>query len=417
MAGNYSRRSFLKKASAAGSAAMALSAASYGRIIGANERISIGQIGCGSRGIGVHMPNVHKHSKSENVEFTAVCDPWRVAREQAAAQVKEWYGHQPRQFSSYRDLLALEDVDAVMIASCDHQHTMHLQAAAEAGKDAYCEKPLAKRMDKLRAAYDAVKKAGIIVQIGTQRRSQPECVGCRDLYRTGIFGHVSRVEQSRNMDKPYWYQPVKDVKKEDIDWDEFVMDAPKVPFDPTLYSRWFGYRQFCDGPVPQLGAHFIDLVHFITGATIPTSCVCSGGTFTWKDKFKFTTPDEVHALWIYPEDFMVSYTTNCGNWLGNRTMMLADEGLLDMSNQSEPVYSGEGGSRRRGRIRGKNTVKPVKVPDHWLNWLQCLRSRTQPVAPIEAGYQHAVACIMSVRSMDEGRRMTYDAERREVRPG
>lgn len=396
---------------------MAMSAVSYSRVMGANERISIGQIGCGSRGLGVHMPGVHKHDKSENIEITAVCDPWRVAREQAAAKTKEWYGREARQFSSYRDLLALEDVDAVMIASCDHQHTTHLQAAAEAGKDAYCEKPLAREMDKLNAAYDAVKKAGIVVQIGTQHRSYSPNVGCRDLYRTGILGTVSRIEQCRNMDKPYWYQPVKDVKEEDIDWDEFVMGRTKRPFDPVLYSRWFGYREFCDGPVPQLGAHFIDLVHFISGATFPTSCVCLGGTFTWKDKYNFTTPDHVQALWVYPEGFMVSYSTNCGNWKGSRTMMFADEGLLDMSNESKPVYSGEGGGRRAGKIRGVNKVEQVPVPDHWLNWLQCLRSREAPVAPIEAGFQHSVACIMSVRSMDEGRRMTYDAERRDVREG
>ncbi len=417
MAGNYSRRSFLKKASAAGSVAMAMSAVSYGRVMGANERISIGQIGCGSRGVGVHMPGVHKHDKSENIEITAVCDPWRVAREKAAAKTKEWYGREAQQFSSYRDLLALEDVDAVMIASCDHQHTTHLKAAAEAGKDAYCEKPLAMEMDKLNAAYDAVKKAGIVVQIGTQHRSYSPNVGCRDLYRTGILGTVSRIEQCRNMDKPYWYQPIKDVKKEDIDWDEFVMGQTKRGFDPVLYSCWFGYREFCDGPVPQLGAHFIDIVHFITGATFPKSCACLGGTFTWKDKHNFTTPDHVEALWVYPEGFMVSYSTNCGNWKGSRTMMFADEGLLDMSNESEPVYSGEGGGKRAGKIRGVNKVEEVAVPDHWLNWLQCLRSREAPVAPIEAGYQHAVACIMAVRSFDTGKRMTYDAEHRDVREG
>lgn len=97
--------------------------------------------------------------------------------------------------------------------------------------------------------------------------------------------------------------------------------------------------------------------------------------------------------------------------------MFADEGLLDMTEANAPVYSGEGGGRRTGKIRGVNKVEEVPVPDHYLNWLQCLRSREAPVAPIEAGFQHAVACIMAVRSMDEGRRMIYDAERREVREG
>ncbi|MHC4753089.1 MAG: Gfo/Idh/MocA family protein, partial [Planctomycetota bacterium] len=169
MEGFYSRRKFLKSATA-GSAALALSAASYSRVAGANERISIGVIGCGGRGLGVHMPGVHKYAESENIEITAVCDPWRLRREEAAARTKEWYGREARKFSSYRDLVALKDVDAVMIASCDHQHTTHLEAVARAGKDAYCEKPLAMRLGRLKDACDAVKEAGIVVQIGTQLR-------------------------------------------------------------------------------------------------------------------------------------------------------------------------------------------------------------------------------------------------------
>ena len=112
----------------AGGAAVAMSASSYSRVMGANDRISIGIIGCGSRGIGAHMAGIRPHSKGQNVEITAVCDPWRVRQDMAAAKVKEWYNRDARKFSSYRDLLALKDVDAVMIASCAHQHTTHLKA-------------------------------------------------------------------------------------------------------------------------------------------------------------------------------------------------------------------------------------------------------------------------------------------------
>ena len=187
MQDSYSRRRFLKTA-AAGSATFALSASSYSRVIGANERISIGQIGCGGRGIGAHMAGVHAHQETQNFEITAVSDPWRLRREEAAAQTKQWYGREARKFSSYRDLIALKDVDAVMIASPDHLHTAHLEAAAKAGKDAYCEKPLAMRLEKLKAACDAVKEAGIVVQVGTQLRSYPTFTGCKELYKTGMLG-------------------------------------------------------------------------------------------------------------------------------------------------------------------------------------------------------------------------------------
>jgi predicted dehydrogenase len=416
MQGSISRRDFLKTA-AAGGAALAMSASSYSRAAGSNDRISIAIIGCGGRGVGAHMPGIYKHNDSQNFEITAVCDPWTVRQDAAAAKVKEWYGREPRKFSTYRDVMALDDVDAVMIASCDHQHTAHLKAAAEAGKDAYCEKPLARRLDRLKDACNAVKKAGIVVQIGTQLRSYPTFTGCRELYKTGILGKVGRIEQCRNAERPYWYSYIKDVKARDVDWKEFLMDTPYRMFDPVLYSGWYGYRQFSDGPIPGLASHFIDLVHYITGAKFPTSSVCLGGTFTWKDEHKFTCPDHVQAMWIYPEGFMVSYSTNFGNGSGNSFKIFGDHGVMDMVNWNAPFITAEGGGKRMGEIRGKEPVEEVERPDHYLDWLQCLRTRKTPNASIDAGYQHAVACIMAVRSYDTGRRMVYDAEKHEIKPG
>ena len=410
------RRNFLK-AGVGGGAALALSASSYGRVMGANDRISIGVIGCGSRGVGAHMKGIYPHAKAQNIEVTAVCDPWRVRREVASAAAEEQYGRAARKFVSYRDLVALDDVDAVMIASCDHQHTTHLKAVAESGKDVYCEKPLARRMDRLRDACDAVKKAGIVAQIGTQLRSLPSFTGCRKLYGTGVLGAVGRIEQCRNGERPYWYSYVKDVKKEDVDWKEFLADEPWRPFDPVLYSGWYGYREFSDGPVPGLASHYIDLIHYITGATFPTSCMCMGGTFVWKDEHKFTCPDHVQAMWIYPEEFMVSYSTNFGNGSGNSFKIFGDQGVLDMVNWTAPVLTAEGGGKRRGDIRGRQPVEDVPRPDHFLDWLQCLRTRKTPNASIDAGYQHAVACLMAVRSYDTGKRMVYDQAAREIREG
>ena len=410
-----SRRQFLRTASAG--AALSLTAASYARVRGANDRISIGIIGCGSRGAGAHMPGVHRHAKQQNIEITAVCDTWRIPRQRAAAKAKQWYGREARQFVSYRDLVALKDVDAVMIASCDHQHTAHFEAAAKAGKDIYCEKPIAMDFDKLRRACDAVKAAKVVFQAGTQLRSLPSMTGCRELYKTGILGNVSRIEQRRNSTRPYWYGYLKDAKEKDVDWDEFLMDRPKRPFSAEQYTGWYGYRDFSDGPVPGFATHFVDLVHYITGAKFPTSCVCLGGTFTWKDEHKFTCPDHVQALWVYPEGFLVVYSTNFGNGGENCFKVLGDQGTLDIIHWNLPVLTAEGGSKKKGLIRGKKPVKEVPRPDHFLDWLQCIRSRKTPNAGIDAGYQQAVACIMAMRAYDTGRRQVYDAEKREMRAG
>jgi predicted dehydrogenase len=413
---SFSRREFLKTASA-GAAAVALSASAYARTIGANDRISIGLVGCGDRGTNAHMPGVHPFDKQENVEFTAVCDPWRVARERAAARVQEWYGRPARQFSSYRDLLALKDVDAVMIASPDHLHTTHLEAAAKAGKDVYCEKPLGMDLERLKAACDAVKAANVVVQIGTQLRSFPSFGGCRELYKTGILGKVARIEQCRNGDRPYWYGYLKPAEEKDVDWKEFLADRPMRPFSADQFTGWYGYRDFSDGPVPGFGSHYLDLVHYITGAKFPASAVCHGGVFTWKDEHKFTCPDNVQAVWVYPEGFMVTYSTNFGNSSGNSFRIFGDQGVLDMVNWSAPVLTAEGGSKGKGQIRGKQPVAEVPQPDHFLNWLQCLRSRKTPNASIDAGYQHGVACIMAVKAFDTGRRQVYDPQIREIREG
>lgn len=415
MAQTASRRTFLKTASA-GAAAMAFTATSYGRVVGANERISIGVIGCGVRGARAHMPGVHKYAETENIEITAVADPWRIKREQAAELAKQWYGRPARQFVSYRDLVTLEDVDAVMIASCDHQHTTHLEAVAKARKDVYCEKPLAMDFDRLKAACDVVQASGVVCQIGTQVRSWATSRGCRELFQTGAIGNVSRIEQRRNGTKPYWYSRLADAKAQDVEWAEFLMDRPARPFRADHFTGWYGYRDFSAGPVPGLGSHFIDLLNYITGSTYPVSATCQGGTFTWKDEHEFDCPDHVEATWIYPEGFLVSYCTNFGNGSGRIFRISGDQGVIDLTNWTKPTVSGEG-AIKRGTVGEEVPVEPVDGPDNFLDWLQCIRSRKTPNAPIEAGYQHAVAVIMAMKAYDTGQRQIYDAEKREIRTG
>jgi len=409
------RRDFLKKASAG--TVVALTAANYARAVGANDRIRIGMIGCGDRGRGAHMTGANRYAKETNSEFVAVCDPWRVAREQAVAMVKDWTGREPQQFVSYRDLLEKAEVDAVMIASPDHWHTTHLEAAAKAKKDVYCEKPLAKSLESLIAACDAVKANGVVAQIGTQLRSMPSMTGARALYQTGLLGAVGRIEQHRNGDRPYWYAYMKDVKEEDVDWKEFWGDLPERPFDPVRYSGWYGYRETSDGPVPGLASHYLDLVHYITGAKFPSAAICMGGTFTWKDEHNFTCPDHVEAQWIYPEGFMVEYSTNFGNGSGSTFKMFGNQGVMDLQDWSNPFVTADGVRQPDGRIKEKTMVEPIDRPDHVLDWLQCIRTRETPNASIDAGYQHAVAALMAVRAYDTGKRQIYDQEKREIREG
>ncbi|HOQ90871.1 MAG TPA: Gfo/Idh/MocA family oxidoreductase, partial [Candidatus Hydrogenedentes bacterium] len=238
------RRTFLKTAAVA--AAATLSAQSYGRVIGANDRINVGVIGCGARGRGDLMTGLHRWDKELNAEIVAVCDVWKQRREAAAAMARDWYGRDPKLCVSYQEVMDMADVDAVMIASPDHVHTLHLEAAARAGKHAYCEKPLAKDMEGLRRAVDAVRESGVVVQVGTQLRSLPTITGAREVVQSGVLGTIARVEQCRNDPRPYWYSRLADAKEEDVDWKGFLNGLPGRPFRPDVFTGWYGYREFSD---------------------------------------------------------------------------------------------------------------------------------------------------------------------------
>jgi predicted dehydrogenase len=403
---NVSRREFIKNSGAAtlGMTVLpeSITILKKGRIAGANDRIRLGLIGCGSNGVN-NMKLIYEDGRNHgmNVEVVAVSDPWRIAREKANAVVKEISGRNASQHESYRDLLALDHVDAVYIGSPDHVHATQMEAAALAGKHIFVQKPMAMDMKELIRAYDAVKSSGVIVQVGTQTRSRPEIVGARELYKSGVLGKLSRVEECRNSPKPYWYRYLKDVRKEDVNWKEFLYNRPMRPFNPDEYSAWYGYSDFSHGPITNLGSHFIDTVHYITGAQFPESCVCLGGILTWKDKHKFTNPDSVQATWMYPEGFLLSSSNNCGNGMGSVRNFYGEKGMLNISNNT---YTDKGAPHPDGSIEGEKRVVPVERPSHGLDWLQCMRNGGTPHAPIEAGYQHSVAGLMAVISYQTGRK-------------
>lgn len=421
-----SRRTFLASSGrvAVGAAALHavprfLTAAERTRSVGANSRIRIALIGCGVRGRGSHLDNgILPHRTAMNFDVVALADPWKQARAQANAVLAKHGAPAARTFASYREVLALDGIDAVMIASPDHHHTTQLEAAAQAGKHIYIEKPLATEFDRLLRAFDAAKAAearGSIIQVGTQLRSLPGIVGARELMRTGLLGRLTRIDETRNAEKPYWYgRGAREVKEADVDWREFLGDRPPRPFDARQYAGWYGYYEFCQGPIPQWGAHFLDLLHYVTGCGFPQSCVCLGGVTYWKDENNYTVPDNVIASWMYPEGFIVTSSNNFGNGAGNSRKFYGDHGTLAVDNWNAPTYSAEGGPKRDGQIRGKQEVTPIERPDHFLDWLQCMRSGGTPHAPIDAGFQHAVAVLMAVISYDTGRKTIYDPVHRRI---
>src|SRR5262249_9375607 len=149
-----------------------------------------------------------------------VCDLWKVNREKAEAKAKDAYGRAPRAFQHMEDLLALQDVDAVIISTGDFQHAPILKLAAEAGKDVYCEKPFANVLEEAKSARDAVLARDVIVQMGTQHRSEPYQIAAKQLIDSGALGEVSKYEIVWNYHGPRWRgrSEVKQIREADTDW-------------------------------------------------------------------------------------------------------------------------------------------------------------------------------------------------------
>ena len=403
------RRGFM----AASVAASSVSAARAGRVVGANDRIGIGIIGCGRRNL---LRVVLAYQDQTNVEVRAVCDIWRQQRQKAASDVRQASSTEPKQIELYEDLLRLPEIDAVVIGTPDHQHCTQLIDAIHAGKDVYVEKPLAMSMKELRRAVDTVKRSDRIVQMGTQVRSLASSKAGREFVQSGGLGKIFKIEQSRNGYRPYWHRyGERTIAESDTNWRAFLMHRRYRPWNSDQYAAWFGYREFSRGPQSNLMVHFIDLVHYITGAATPKRVMTMGGTFRWKDQR--TAPDSVETVLEYPEGFLVRYCTMYGIPDNNYLKFFGTRGVMDATRWGKPFLISGDKSREDDRIAEGATIPEVESTPHMLNWLECLRSRQEPHAPIEAGYTHSVAVIMADESLVRGRTVVYDERARKIRSG
>ncbi len=431
------RREFLT----AGAAVIATSASSYGRIPGANDRIALGQIGIGRRGR--ELASVVAGLKdNHNVEMTAVCDLWKTNRERATAAAAKAYLRAPRAFQYHEDLLALKDLDAVIISTADFQHAPLLKLAAEAGKDVYCEKPMANVLDEAKAARDAVRARPIVVQIGTQHRSEPYQIAAKEQVARGLLGTVSKVEMVWNYRGPRWRgrSEVKQLREEDTDWKRWLLTKADRPFDPRMYFEFRLYKDFSSGIADQWMSHGIDLVHYLLDDQFPTSVVAHGGVYAWPDGRE--NPDTFQALLEYPKGFLVSYSTSFGNDCDSSTRIMGNKATLinvggegsqrwklieEKGNHEENPFLRRGqknvtlgdnakslGWTQRllaGAVEKTYGAMPFSLdsnPAHMKNWFECIRSRDDPNANVDQGFAQSVACIMAARAQQEGVKLYWN---------
>ena len=432
----------------AAGASLGMTALSYGRVAGANDRISMAHAGVGNRGR--ELASVVADLKERhNVEMTAVCDLWSVNRERAAKTASQVYGRAPRSFQYFEELLALKDVDAVIISTADFQHAPLLQLAAEAGKDAYCEKPMANVLEEAKAARDAVRLHKRVVQIGTQHRSEPYQRAVRELIAGGALGRVSKVEVVWNYHGPRWRgrPEVKQIREEDTDWRKWLLSKPYRPFDPRAYFEFRLYREFSSGIPDQWMTHAADMVHYLLDDHFPSSVVAQGGVYAWPDGRE--NADTFQALLEYPKGFLMSYSTSFGNDSDSFTRIMGERGTLinvggegsqrwklveeKGTHEANPFvrrsekYIKLSGERRRSMSWSRRVVNgaiektygPLPFisdsnPSHMQNWLECLRSRERPNATEDDGFAHSVVAIMAARAQREGNKLYWDPETEQI---
>ena len=435
------RRCFLKLTSA-GTAGLAVSASasSYARILGANDRVRVGIVGYSDRTRSSLIPAFLKHAGGMNMEIVAVSDIWSLRREEAEAQLESKIGRKPALARNNDELYERKDVDAVIVATADFQHALHAVEAVRAGRDAYVEKPLANTMEDARAVRAAVKETGKVVQIGTQRRSASNYHAAKDFIQSGKFGDIVAVEMTWNVNQPgRWRRPsvVPKLRQEDTDWERYLLNRPKEPFDARKYLEFRLFWPFSSGIPDQWMVHQIDTVHWFTGLPRPRSVVANGGIYLWNDgRRNFDTMTAVFDYGPLNETsggFQVIYSSRQTNAAGSvKELYYSNGGTLNLDTN---MVTPDGGlTARYAKAMGKEAfllpdlslaeAKPVETAAdtgvdeetsaNMRNWMECVRTRKTPNADIEAGYSHSVALCMTIAALHTGQRVTFDDAAQEV---
>jgi predicted dehydrogenase len=442
-----SRRNFIKQTALTTAGvylgANAFSAKSYRRIIGSNDRVRVGVIGFSDRHRSSHAPSFMNHYKDLNFDLVAVSDIWSKRREQGVAFWKAKMNHDIVACRNNEEMYDKKLADAVFISTSDFQHATHCIEAVKAGCDAYCEKPFAETMEDNRAALKAVKESGRIVQIGSQRRSGANYQSAADFIQSGKFGPIKMVELTWNVNQPgRWRRPslVAQLKQEDTDWKRWLINRPFEEFDPRKYLEYRLFWPYSSGLPGQWMSHQIDTVHWFSGLKHPRSAVANGGIYMWKDGRR--NWDTITAVFDYgPEDdpstgFQVSFASRMDNGTENPAEIYYSNGgeLNLITNKISP----KGGLTKRFAeamgmqpnllpemsltqaekvVASANTGGDSLTDNHVRNWMECIRSRKQPHAPVEAGYSHSIANIMTTAASHTGMRATFDEATQEVMVG
>jgi predicted dehydrogenase len=417
-----SRRAFLGAATAA----------SYQRVLGANEKVRVGFIGAGLIG----LRHIEDFKKQRDVDMAAVSDIYQARMEKAQAAC----GPNAKGYQDFRKMLDDKDVDAVVISTPDHWHALQSIMACAAGKDVYVEKPMTLFVKEGRWMVQAARKYKRIVQGGTQGRSGSHFREVLPMIKEGHIGkvHSVRIGSFRNI-SPGFGKPTATEAPPGLDYDLWLGPAPKRPYTPhrALYHfRWFW--DYSGGQMTNLGSHDLDLTHFVLGQKHPSAVYSYGGRFALTDD-DGETPDTQDAILTYPGFTVVISIreASSGRRHGGGTELFGTKGSMTVGRGGYEVYSDMRVAPERMIPPWSNPIghpQPADIkPEPWTqakkagdpvgepmdlharNWLDCIKSRQLPVADVEEGHFVSISCHLANISLRlGGRLLKWDHVKEEV---
>jgi predicted dehydrogenase len=416
------RRQFIRGAGAAAVAATAAGVSTkrvIGRAVGANERIGVGFIGCGGRS-NAHIRTVH-YLKNEgaNVDVVAACDAYRPRMQKVVD------GYKAKGYSDYRELLDDPNVDVVCIATPDHQHGYQAIDAVRAGKDVYCEKPVThwRQFELTKRLAAEVKRSGRVFQLGTQGMYDSAWWQMKKLIADGLIGRPVHAECGyfRVGDWGERGMPIDDANAgpgSDLNWEAFLGDAPKRPFDVSRFFRWRMYEDYSGGPSTDLFPHTLTPVVSMLGVTMPSKVVATGGKFRYQER---EVPDTFNMLIDYPEKITVAvlgtqandYPAVDGRGSGHRGPVIRGwDGTLIIEKNEIVFIPAQGSEKKPERFAIEHGEDFV---GYWRKFLACCRSRKRDtLSPMGMAYHVQTALQMGMLGLREEKVARFDPDRERI---
>jgi predicted dehydrogenase len=390
--------------------AAALTAASYSRVLGANDQVQLGVIGCGERG----RHDMSQFQKVEGVKVAAVCDIYSEQIDKARQAAPD-----AKNFTDHRKLLEMKEIDAVLIATPDHWHSRTAIDALRAGKDVYVEKPLTLTIEQGPPIVKAARENNRICQVGMQQRSGKHYLQAKREYMdTGKLGKIT-------LARTWWHgnsyhlrrAPASlQTKPSNLDWARYLGPVKWRDYDPQQYYNFRAYLDFGGGQVTDLFTHWIDVVHMFMGKDIPSSAVAAGGVYHYKDGR--TAPDTINVLLEYPSEFTATFEATLAPGItGAAVEMCGTEGRLWID-RSRYEYYPLGRNAKPTVVKaeaGAPGVDPLTL-DHVKNFLDCVRSRNLPNGDVLIGHRSAQASHLGNLAYMQKRRLAFDTVREEILP-